>query len=182
MSLPPNQVNGLNETDRRTLPDNGGSSHSATVVSTSTAQIVETSISNDDVPGQASITEYSSSAMEVDGPTTEVTQIQQTTTTSHVFVDNTFQRASSLPVSLAPKYRFGYVYDDMMLMHAPQTEHPEMPARIHQIFSKLQHGGVIKYMKRVPIRDAKKFEVLLVHSEDHWDKVDAIKCKFRSDL
>lgn len=171
---PPPEVNGLDGIPHTSLSGNVGASQS-------TAQVVaEASIPVGVARQEASITEYSDSAMEVDDPN-EAPQTQQATT-SRVVGDNIVQRASSLPATLEPKYRFGYVYDDMMLLHNPQTEHPEMPERILQIFHKLQRGGVIKYMKRVPIRDARKYEVLLVHSEDHWEKVEAIKRKFTPDL
>lgn len=174
MALPPLQVNGLDDVAHTTTSGNAIASSSTTVASTTT-QVLETSIANGVTEQVASITEYSSSAMEVDDPS-EARHTRQATT-SRVTVGNIVQRASSLPLSLAPKYRFGYVYDDAMLLHSPQTEHPEMPERLIHIFNKLQQGAIFRYMKRIPIRDAKKFEVLLVHSEDHWDKVEAIKRK-----
>ncbi|KAH8116654.1 histone deacetylase clr3 [Phellopilus nigrolimitatus] len=84
-------------------------------------------------------------------------------------------RASSLPVGLdaaAPRARFGYVFDERMMLHAPLAgAHPEAPARIVGVHSRLREAGCLARMKLIPIRSARKMEVLLVHSEDHWEKV-----------
>ncbi|TDL21411.1 histone deacetylase clr3 [Rickenella mellea] len=85
-------------------------------------------------------------------------------------------RATSMPATLAPDTRtVGYVYDTQMLLHVDRTsDHPEAPARILEIYRCFETGGVLKRMRRVPVRKVRKAEVLLVHSEDHWDKVETI--------
>jgi len=98
---------------------------------------------------------------------------------SRLAVDTSMQRATSEPLGSIPlkqpQFRVGIVYSDAMLMHAPANDHPEMPNRISGIYLKLLHNKLISFMKRVPIRQVKKMEALLVHSEDHWYKVEAIQ-------
>jgi histone deacetylase 6 len=69
--------------------------------------------------------------------------------------------------------RVGFVYSSEMMAHAPGPEdhHPEQPARIERIHSMLRGEGVLSQMKALPARTVKKEEAMLVHSEDHWDKV-----------
>lgn len=91
------------------------------------------------------------------------------------------RRASSLPAKrqrlIEPKV--GYVYDDRMLMHACMAPdgHPEQPARLTRVHDALLTGDVLNKMKRLPIREVERDEVLLVHSETLWDKVMAIACR-----
>ena len=64
-----------------------------------------------------------------------------------------------------------------MMGHCPISEHPEVPQRIAQIVDILTINNVIPNMVRIPLRAVEKQEVLLVHSEDHWEKVEAIQCE-----
>lgn len=91
-------------------------------------------------------------------------------------------RAASLPLSLTGNItsRYGYVFDDRMMLHAPLDEHPESPARIQGIYQRLREAGCLHRMRQVQIRQVKKSEALLVHSEDHWDKVQMIARLFVS--
>lgn len=88
----------------------------------------------------------------------------------------TERRASSLP----PKhprpqdFQVGYVYDSRMMSHVCISGHPEQPERIKRIFDAFQHADLITKMRKLPIREAERDEVLLVHSETLWDKVMAI--------
>lgn len=106
--------------------------------------------------------------------------IVETTVQSTTFVpalDSSIQaRASSLPINLSnvPEFRVGYVYDDRMMLHSPVELHPEAPARLLGIHQKLRDAGYLTRMKLIPIRLARKSEVLMVHSEDHWEKVQMI--------
>ncbi|KAF8590865.1 histone deacetylase complex protein [Ramaria rubella] len=75
----------------------------------------------------------------------------------------------------------GYVYDSRMLDHWPTIEpdepefpHPEQPARISKIYSALRTAMCFKRMRKIATRALEKHEAMLVHSEDHWDKVEAI--------
>lgn len=88
----------------------------------------------------------------------------------------TERRASSLP----PKHprphdsQVGYVYDSRMMSHVCFSGHPEQPERIKRIYDAFQHADLISKMRKLPIREAERDEILLVHSETLWDKVMAI--------
>ena len=89
------------------------------------------------------------------------------------------------PSSPARMIRTGYIYDPLMMLHCkdgytPTSDnvidmtadgHPEEPMRIKRIFSRLAESGLIKRMKRIDFAQVTFDQVLLVHSADHWDKV-----------
>ncbi|ETW78721.1 hypothetical protein HETIRDRAFT_324562 [Heterobasidion irregulare TC 32-1] len=84
-------------------------------------------------------------------------------------------RASSVPVP-ASDLAVGFVYAPEMLLHSfessdPEADHPERPERIAKIHEILMENGCIVRMKKIPIRRVKREEVLLVHSELHWNSV-----------
>ncbi|KAF8806401.1 histone deacetylase complex protein [Phlegmacium glaucopus] len=83
-------------------------------------------------------------------------------------------RATSLPAN-PPDYTVGYIYSSEMMSHFSPHGHPEQPARIQQIWQTLVRDQLTKKMKWLPIREVRRDEALLVHSEDHWDKVIAIQ-------
>ena len=85
-------------------------------------------------------------------------------------------RATSLPAN-PPEYTVGYIYSSEMMSHFSPHGHPEQPARIQQIWQTLVRDQLTKKMKWLPIRQVRKEEALLVHSEDHWDKVIALQCE-----
>jgi histone deacetylase 6 len=87
-------------------------------------------------------------------------------------------RASSVPLHPS-HYTVGYVFSSEMTSHFSPHGHPEDPERIKRIHSALISARHTEKMKRLPIRPVRKEEALLVHSEDHWDKVAAIQSKFR---
>lgn len=87
-------------------------------------------------------------------------------------------RASSVPLHQSD-FTVGYVYSTEMTSHFSPHGHPEDPERISRIYSALITGRHTMKMKWLPIRPVRKEEALLVHSEDHWDKVQAIKGKLR---
>ncbi|KAK4050595.1 Histone deacetylase hda1 [Microbotryomycetes sp. JL201] len=74
----------------------------------------------------------------------------------------------------------GYCYSGRMTLHTelnrdPKGDtHPEQPARIAGIFQKLKNSGLAARMERVAVREAVRDEVMLVHSEGHWDRVRAL--------
>ncbi|KAG8979355.1 Histone deacetylase hda1 [Tulasnella sp. 425] len=84
--------------------------------------------------------------------------------------------------------RVGYVYDTRMMQHTEvrdpndydeedddsESHHPEQPRRIECIDKKLDEAGCLELMTKLAIRHLRKDEALLVHSEDHWQKVAAI--------
>lgn len=76
-----------------------------------------------------------------------------------------------------PPPRTGYVYDGMMMNHQHTAEdHPEKPERILTIFQLMQSEGLVKRMVRLPVVPVRRNRAMLVHSEDHWDKVEQIAC------
>jgi len=83
-------------------------------------------------------------------------------------------RSSSVPLHHFD-YTVGCVYSAEMTSHFSPHGHPEQPARISRIWQALVHGRYVNKMKWLPIRAVRKEEALLVHSEDHWDKVQAIQ-------
>lgn len=88
------------------------------------------------------------------------------------------------PASPAKMVRTGYIYDPLMMLHChdgyqPTADnvvhsvdgHPEEPMRIKRIFSRLAESGLIKRMKKLDFSQVTLEQVLLVHTEDHWNKV-----------
>jgi histone deacetylase 6 len=90
-------------------------------------------------------------------------------------------RASSLPLHLS-ELTVGYVYSSEMMQHYSPQGHPEQPERISRIMQAIKAAHYHGKMKRLPIRPVKRDEALLVHSEDHWDKVQAIQCKSSANM
>lgn len=86
-------------------------------------------------------------------------------------------RAQSVPLHVPKQFTVGYVYSMDMLLHASLHGHPEQPNRISRIFDAIQGAHLISKMKQIPIRPVYRNEALLVHTEEHWDKVLAIQCK-----
>lgn len=93
-------------------------------------------------------------------------------------------RSSSVPLDKSPltTKKCGYVYDLRMLLHAPlqaSDDHPEAPARIQGIAYKLKEGGLLNRMKLINARKVTEMEALLVHSEDHLQKINLIECELQ---
>jgi histone deacetylase 6 len=87
--------------------------------------------------------------------------------------------------------RTGYVYDPLMMLHChdgytPTSDevsdsghgHPEEPMRIKRIYARLAESGLIKRMKKLQFSQVTLEQVLLVHSEDHWNKVQGTESEF----
>lgn len=71
--------------------------------------------------------------------------------------------------------RTAYVYDARMMNHSHSAEdHPERPERIWDIYHLLQSEGVIRRMIPILPIPVQRHRAILVHSESHWDKVEAI--------
>jgi len=83
-------------------------------------------------------------------------------------------RATSVPWK-DPNFSVGYVYSAEMMNHFSPHGHPEQPLRIQSIWVMLTRDELTKKMKWMPIREVRKDEALLVHSEDHWNKVMALQ-------
>lgn len=86
-------------------------------------------------------------------------------------------RAGSLPLH-RPNYTVGYIYSSEMMSHFSPHGHPEQPARIQKIWLTLVRDELNKRMKWIPIREVRRDEALLVHSEDHWNKVISLQCEY----
>ncbi|GAA6064520.1 hypothetical protein JCM10212_004771 [Sporobolomyces blumeae] len=75
----------------------------------------------------------------------------------------------------------GFCYSARMTLHKPLPKstangddpHPEQPSRIIGVFQKLDSAGLTARMQRIAVREAVRDEVMLVHSEGHWDRVRA---------
>jgi histone deacetylase 6 len=91
----------------------------------------------------------------------------------------------------------GLVYDVRMRFHVEinPTEvdvHPEDPRRIHHIFDALVQAGLVWQpgyegptdfcMGRIPTREVTKEEVMLVHTERHWEWIQTLKDKTAEEL
>jgi histone deacetylase 6 len=94
-------------------------------------------------------------------------------------------RSVSTPTMTSPfqkqrQYRSAFVYDINMMMHRPAngTVHPEQPARIARIFDSLKTSGCLADMGQLNGRLVTKQEAMLVHSEEHWNKVEALQSKY----
>lgn len=117
------------------------------------------------------------------------------------------KRRASPEVRIAPKPRAavlpyassktGLVYDSRMRFHAELPSmslnaddiHPEDPRRIHSIFEEIRQAGLVgsssvsedeqteDHCWRIAIRYATRPEILLIHTEEHYDFVKSLQCK-----
>ena len=111
---------------------------------------------------------------------------------------STLSQPLSLPTSVVSRarssspariYRTGYIYDPLMMLHCPDgytptadsahsgDNHPEEPMRIKRIYSRLSEHGLIKRMKKLDFQEVTFEQVMTVHSEGHWDKVQGTECE-----
>jgi histone deacetylase 6 len=105
-------------------------------------------------------------------------------------------RAAVLPYASS---KTGLVYDPRMRFHAelpdmslnPDDIHPEDPRRIHSIFEEIRQAGLVgsstvsdeeapeDHCWRIAIRAATRPEILLIHTEEHYDFVESLQGKIR---
>jgi histone deacetylase 6 len=103
-------------------------------------------------------------------------------------------RAAVLPYASS---KTGLVYDSRMRFHAELPSmslnaddiHPEDPRRIHSIFEEIRQAGLVgppstsedeqteDHCWRIAIRYATRPEILLIHTEEHYDFVKSLQCK-----
>jgi histone deacetylase 6 len=77
----------------------------------------------------------------------------------------------------------GYVYDPTMMAHVHLVEdHPEQPERINIIYKEMTAQGLKARMKSLFFGTVTRQHAILVHSEDHWDKVEQIARKQTTEL
>jgi histone deacetylase 6 len=115
-------------------------------------------------------------------------------------------RRSSPQVRIPPKPRHmvlpyatsrtGLVYDPRMRFHAELPNmslsaddiHPEDPRRIHSIFEEIKEAGLVgsgapdedgreDHCWRIGIRPATRPEILLIHTEDHYNFVESLQSR-----
>jgi len=85
--------------------------------------------------------------------------------------------STARPPAFERTYSVGYVYHPQMMLHEAVNGHPEEPQRISQIYNLLVHSNCIEQMKEILCREATQDEILLIHSQDLWEKVQALACK-----
>jgi histone deacetylase 6 len=97
--------------------------------------------------------------------------------------DEEGQGSSGAKEENVQKFRSGLVYSSVMMLHAVPSyldeseegkdieAHPERPKRISSIFDTLKKAGCVARMKRIPIRDVKMEEVMLIHQRGMWEGV-----------
>lgn len=80
--------------------------------------------------------------------------------------------------------RSGYVYDFEMTRHCPfdEDDHPEQPARITRIHESLKNENCLSKMFKLSSRKVTKAEVTLVHSPEHWDRINMLACRCKYHL
>lgn len=75
----------------------------------------------------------------------------------------------------------------------PDDIHPEDPRRIHSIFEEIKEAGLIhattaegdareELCWRIGIRPATRPEILLIHTEEHYDFVESLQRQYISYL
>ena len=103
-------------------------------------------------------------------------------------------RSAVLPYATS---KTGLVYDPRMRFHAELPDmsinaddiHPEDPRRIHSIFEEIKQAGLVgsntseddskeDHCWRIGIRPATRPEILLIHTEEHYDFVESLQSEF----
>ncbi|OCF43376.1 histone deacetylase 6/10 [Kwoniella heveanensis CBS 569] len=105
-------------------------------------------------------------------------------TPTTAFFPSVFSTPNLGSVERARMTRTGYIYDPMMMLHCqdgytPTADdvldngegHPEEPMRIKRIFGRLAEQGLIKRMRKLEFDEVTMEQVMLVHSEELWYKV-----------
>lgn len=96
------------------------------------------------------------------------------------FPDSVLQHGPGMLQTSQARPRTAYIYDPVMMNHRPgalasDPNHPEAPGRIKAIFDILVDNLLIPRMLPLTSRWATKSEILLIHSEEHWEKVEKLK-------
>ena len=105
-----------------------------------------------------------------------------------------YARSVVLPYATS---KTGLVYDPRMRFHAELPDmsinaddiHPEDPRRIHSIFEEIKQAGLVgpnssegdvkeDYCWRIGVRPATRPEILLIHTEEHYNFVESLQSKF----
>ena len=67
----------------------------------------------------------------------------------------------------------GIVFDERFRLHAAPYDHPERPARLAAIESRLERDGLTARCRRIPAREATRAELLAVHTPGHLARISA---------
>ncbi|HYK41845.1 MAG TPA: histone deacetylase [Thermoanaerobaculia bacterium] len=76
----------------------------------------------------------------------------------------------------------GLVFDERFHAHSAPYEHPESPARLSAIESRLAEKGLLARCRRVPAREASRAEITAVHDETLFDLVESTAARPFSQL
>ena len=69
--------------------------------------------------------------------------------------------------------RSGIVKDQRYLNHHMGSSHPESPQRLEVLYAMLEESDMHGQLMEVPVREAKRDELLLVHSPDYIETLAA---------
>ncbi|KAJ7647266.1 histone deacetylase complex protein [Roridomyces roridus] len=118
----------------------------------------------------------SDSMMDVDSGPVASTSHAQTNGYASPPSPRVVPRASSVPLQPSDA-TVGLVYSAEMVSHCSMSPlgHPEAPERIVRIWNAIVAKHYHLRTRSIPIRPVLKPEALLVHSEELWDKVEAIQ-------
>ena len=73
--------------------------------------------------------------------------------------------------------KVGVVRGEIFIKHDPGWGHPESPERLISIYGMLDQSGLSKKLLPVELRKAEKKEILLIHSERHYQDIASTKGK-----
>jgi len=76
----------------------------------------------------------------------------------------------------------GIVKDNRYMNHQAGPFHPESPQRLEVIYAMLEESDMAGRFQEVPVREAEKKELLLIHSPEYIDRVAATEGKPFSSL
>lgn len=85
-------------------------------------------------------------------------------------------------LSTEQTFSVGYVFARAMKTHRNtlQKDHVESPQRVERIYQALRKQGLISKMKKLNSRLATREEVTLIHTDEHWNRVEEIESGFGS--
>lgn len=73
--------------------------------------------------------------------------------------------------------KVGYIYHDLYLKHRAPAYHPERPERLIAINTAIEEARLFDDLVRITPKPAEKEDILKVHSEEYYKRVEATKGK-----
>jgi hypothetical protein len=156
----------------------------------SDAASTDNSMTDTHPPPSASLPARTQAPTSIAGPSSVPPWARDTSFASPVSATENLSLSRRQASPSPPKiYRTGYIYDPLMMLHCPDgytptadsahsgLHHPEEPMRIKRIFTRLAEHGLVKRMKKLDFGEVTFEQVILVHSEGHWDKVQGTECE-----